>query len=370
MALRAVAARGGNASRRVDIHQELQEGMASSILTAKANLLKARKEETKMLSSHAHGVARQVELAGADTASRGGCSAGVCAWISRRFRGGRSRETRRRAAEILASVEFGDPATSVSSTSSTGTAAASASGSSVAVHRAVFGLAGAAKSDPAKKLEEAAQVMRARIEQLESRAMEARSEAASLARVPGKKPQALRALKKAKQIDAQVESNQAALDACEQQQYYMESAAIQKTLTSALASTSKSMKGDAKLLSKAEKAVDDAQDARDVANDLNEVVADFASRGNGDMDDDELLAELEELAAEPPPDTPMTSTIEVGEETEEEGQSAAERAMAALASKHAKIDADRALRATMPATPAVGIKAIKKQEREKLLAVS
>ena len=324
-----------------------------------------------MLSSHANGVARQVELAGGETASRGGCSAGVCAWISRRFRGGQSREIRLRAAEILASVEFGGPATSSSSTSSMGTVAASASGSSVAVHRAVFGLAGVAKGDhPAKKLEEAAQVMRARIEQLESRAMEARSEAASLARTPGKRPQAMRALKKAKQIDAQVESNQAALDACEQQQYYMESAAIQKTLTSALQSTSKSMKGDAKLLSKAEKAVDDAQDARDVANDLNEVVADFASRGNGDMDDDELLAELEELAADPPSDPPMASIEEVvgEEETEEQGQSAAKRAMAALAAKHAEIDADRALRATMSATPVSSNKAVKKEERQKLLS--
>ena len=171
----------------------------------------------------------------------------------------------------------------------------------VDVHRAVFGLAGVKKGDPAAKLEEAAVVMKGRIEQLEARAQEQRSVAMQLQKA-GQKAQAIRALKKAKQIEAQVASNQAALDAVEQQVDMLAQAAMHKTLTSALASTSKSMKADGKMLSKAEAAIDDATEARDMASDLNGVMAEFASTGAGDVDDDDLMAELEAMVdSEPPP---------------------------------------------------------------------
>ena len=176
--------------------------------------------------------------------------------------------------------------------------AVGASADGRAVTRAVFGLAGSKKAASAsEKLEEALAAMRARVEQLELRAQEGRVEAARLAKA-GQKTAALRALKKAKAVDAQVASNQAAVDAVEQQLDTLSQAAMQKTLASALASTSATMKKDAKALSKAETAIEDAQEARDMATDLNQVMAEFAQSGNGYEDEDELLAELNAMVAE------------------------------------------------------------------------
>ena len=176
--------------------------------------------------------------------------------------------------------------------------------SNVELHRAVFGLAGASKKvDPAAKLEEAASVMRARIEQLEDRARDQRKVALG-ARKAGQKQVAMRELKKAKAVEAQVEANQQSLMAVEQQVDMLAQAAMQKTLASALATTSKSMKKDAKALGKAETAIEEAQEARDMATDLNQVMAEFAGGGTQELDEDELMAELEGMVAEeadPPP---------------------------------------------------------------------
>ena len=179
---------------------------------------------------------------------------------------------------------------------------ATPSASNTEFNRAVFGLAGVKKGDPAAKLEEAAAVMRGRIESLDARASEQRLQAITLQKA-GQKAQALRALKKAKQIEAQVASNQAALDAVEQQVDMIAQAAMHKTLTSALASTSKTMKADGKMLSKAESAIDDATEARDMATDLNGVMAEFAANGVADLDDDDLMMELEQMVdgESPPP---------------------------------------------------------------------
>lgn len=340
----------------------------NSLILSKMSTIKHRKNEARILSAHADGIARHVELASVDVSTRGGCGTRFCNWLSQKVGRASAREARRRAAQILAEVDAGcssSTATAASLSNTVGTSSSSSSSScsssATAVHRAVFGLAGSSKENPAKKLEDAAQVMRARIEQLELRAQEARAEATSLAKIPAKKSQALRALKKAKQIEAQVSSNQSSLDAVEQQVDLLASAAIQKKLTSALASTSQSMKGDAKLLTKAEKAVDDAQDARDVANDLNDVVADFAARGQGDLDDDELVAELEMMASEPPLDAPRDSIAD------EDDAKEAEEAMRKLVAYHADIDGDRSLRGIMPSVPQT--KLTKKEERQKLLSV-
>ena len=53
-----------------------------------------------------------------------------------------------------------------------------------------------------------------------------------------------------------------------------------------------------KLLSQAETAVEDASEARDAADDLSNVLAEFTTTSMLSADDDELLAELEEMAAE------------------------------------------------------------------------
>lgn len=162
------------------------------------------------------------------------------------------------------------------------------------VNSRIFGLAGVKKaSDPARMLEQAASVMKARIEQLESRAAEQRAEAARLVKLNQKGP-ALRALKKAKQLESSIAANSASLDAVEQQVDLLAQAAVQQTLTSALETTSKSMKGSKAMVSRAEKAVDDVQEVRDMAEDLNTAISELTSTSN-DVDDDELQMELEAM---------------------------------------------------------------------------
>ena len=247
-----------------------------SSVAAKFQTLKMRKDEVRQLGAQIDSIVRQAEANGSQPK---GCLGGIWAFLSRRL-------GRQRAVEITAATPI---------------ASSAARTSSLEVNSRIFGLAGVKAGDPAKKLDQAASVMRGRIEQLEERAAEQRTEALKLQKA-GQKAQALRALKKAKQIEAQMTSNQAALDAVEQQVDMLAQAAMQKTLTSALASTSKSMKADGKMLGKAEKAIDDASDARDMATDLNQVMAEFAANGQGDVDEDELMAELEAMIDnEPPP---------------------------------------------------------------------
>ena len=237
--------------------------------------LRMRKDESRKLGAAIDSLVRRAE--GGDAAV--GCGSAMFAWLRRRMD--------RSSPSSDAAVE----------------AVRSGTHTNAEMHQAVFGLAGAKKANPAAKLDEAAGVMRARIEQLEERARDQRAVAAKLAKA-GQKVQALRELKKAKAVEAQVEANQASLMAVEQQVDMLAQAAMQKTLTMALASTSKSMKKDAKALGKAEAAIDDAQEARDMASDLSHVMAEFAGNGTADIDEDELLAELHGMVAEgvgPPP---------------------------------------------------------------------
>lgn len=311
---------------------------------AKHQMLSTRKEEVRALGAR---VDKLVSDASAQSARGTGCSASFWAWLGRRFgRQGRG--------ELVATVE------------TAAGAAAAGSASNFELNKAVFGLAGVKGADPAKKLEQAAGVMRTRIQQLEDRAAEHRRAARELAK-NGQKQQALRMLRKAKAVDAQLESNQSSLMAIDQQVDMLAQAAIHKTLTSALASTSKTMKADSKMLSRAERAVDEAQDARDVAQDLNQVVADFAANGGGTEDDDELMEELEQMAREEPPPPPAAMLPAVAEEQDEaetaRATEAVAQAMAALEAKHAAYDAA----AAMPSVPTSN-KVVKREEKAGLLA--
>lgn len=263
--------------------------------------LRMRKEESRKLGAHIDELVRRAESGDAPA----GCSVGLCAWVRRRLG--------RRERVSTAAVE----------------AVKNGTHTNVELHRAVFGLAGASKkADPAAKLEEAAQVMRARIEQLEERAKDQRKVALS-AQKAGQKAVALRELKKAKAVEAQVEANQQSLMAVEQQVDMLAQAAMQKTLASALATTSKSMKKDAKALGKAETAIADAEEARDMATDLNQVMADFAGNGTQEQDEDELMAELEGMAAEepepPPVDAEAAASARLAEIAELEAKLAARK---------------------------------------------
>lgn len=305
--------------------------------------LRMRKDESRKLGAHIDALVRK-----ADTGEESsGCSAGFCAWV-------RSRLVR------------GNPigATAVD-------AVKSGTHTNVELHRAVFGLAGASKkgADPAAKLEEAAQVMRARIAQLEERARDQR-QMALVAQKAGQKAVALRELKKAKAVEAQVEANQASVMAVEQQVDMLAQAAMQKTLANALATTSKSMKKDAKALGKAEAAIDDAQEARDMASDLNQVMADFAGNSTEGLDEDELFLELESMVAEasgaPPADTEAVASTRLAEIADLEAKLALRQAQNERSSTH------RVAVELMPAAPvghnrAKNQRTLKTEEKDGLL---
>ena len=132
---------------------------------------------------------------------------------------------------------------------------------------------------------------------LDERAKQNRMQAAAPMKA-GNKAQALRALKKAKLAEKQHAATAAALDAVESQFDMLEGVAVQRQLASALAGTSKSLKANRKLLSKAEGAVDEAGEARDLAADLDSVLADWAGNSNLDHDEEDLMAELEAMCGD------------------------------------------------------------------------
>ena len=190
--------------------------------------------------------------------------------------------------------------------------AAAATRQATSAH-ALFGLR-KGKADPHAKLQEAAAAMQGRIEQLEARVGEGQAEAKRLMGL-GQKAAALRAMRKVKGVEKQVASNQAALDAVEQQVDLMQQAVMQKTVASALQTSSKGLKGQKKLLQQAEGAVEDAAEARDMAEDLSTVMGEFAQNGHHD-DDEELLAELDALIlgdAPTPPDENDDHEVEAAE---------------------------------------------------------
>ena len=279
-----------------------------SPLQVKFYTLKMREEEAAKLGETIDALMKQAEAK-----SGVNKSPGCFAWISRIF-GSKSYQ---RSSQYDSS-ELSSVAPSSSSASSSNSASASETGAakSLEVNSRIFGLAGVKKaSDPAKMLEQAASVMRARIEQLEQRAAEQRSEAARLVKL-GQKTAAMRALKKAKQIEASVAANSASLDAVEQQVDMLAQAAEQKTLTSALETTSKTMQKDKKMVARAERAVDDAVEVRDMADDLNNAMSELANHNNADFDDDDLQEELEAM---------IEGSLAVGSvDIEDEGEFAAE----------------------------------------------
>lgn len=288
----------------------------------KLHRLHVRREDSKKLGARIDQIVYQAETG--NTAV--GCAGGICRLLSR---------VRGRTTPVSSDVALTD---------------------SLAVNRAVFGLAGAGKKDPAAKLDEAAAVMRARIQQLETRAGEQRAEAQRLVKA-GQKAAAMRALKKARAIEAQVEANHASVTAVEQQVDILAQHAMQKTLSSALASTSKVMKKDAKAIGKAEKAIDDASDARDMANDLNAVMADFAGGATADLDEDDLLAELDAMARsdeQPPPDEGQAQSVAVA------------TLEAKIACKMIEREHSEDVRATVAAMPAAPT-AARKMEKVRLL---
>jgi hypothetical protein len=298
-----------------------------SIRTAgdKAAVMKERAEAQRKLGAQIDTLIRQAE-----DGPTPGC--GLCS-IWRRMTG------RQRAAMVAVATDEA----AASSTAATGT-------TMVTQQSRLFGLK---KSDPHAKLAAAAAAMEARVKELELRSQSERAEARSQMQA-GQKASALRMLKRAKLSEKQLEANQQSLMAIEQQVDLMAQAQMQKQLAAALASSSKGMKAQKKMLQSAESAVDEAQDARDMADDLGNVMAEFASNGNGGADEEELLAELQQMIDDDPaPPGPSASAgaamVDVPLD-EEAKQAEIAELEARLARYDASVEKRRAVEA-MPAAP-------------------
>ena len=274
----------------------------------------SRKAESKKLGAKIDLIVRRAEAETEDGYGRLGCFSKFLNFfrLARAPRGGSASWAFSNAAQ----VNNGQAGEGTGAGAGAGGAAGGAATSDDFSSR-VFGLAGAKK--PGAKLEEAAILMRSRILSLEERSFAERNSAKSLMK-SGQKLAAKRALLKAMASEKQISTNQASLSAVEQQVDMLAQAAMQKTLTTALASTSKSLKKDSKVALRAEAAIDDASEARDIACDLNLAISEFA--GVEDQDDDALLEELNSMLD----DDKYLGTATVAE------QSAAGAASAAAAS--------------------------------------
>lgn len=153
------------------------------------------------------------------------------------------------------------------------------------------------RETPADKLEAVAETMRQRVAMLDSRVLKLRAESVSLAQ-QGQKVAAMRILRRAKLSEAAASQNSNALMAIEQQSDLLAQADVQRKLSVALASSTKAMKNGAKMLSSAEKAIDDAHEARDVSKDFDSAMVEFSTSASGtDADDADLEEELNQLLA-------------------------------------------------------------------------
>jgi|SaaInlV_125m_DNA_1040241.scaffolds.fasta_scaffold00429_7 hypothetical protein len=220
------------------------------------------------------------------------------------------------------------------------TASAAATSSSVA--NRVFGKSAGKKATAAGKLESAKAAMQSRVEQLEDKAQASRS-ASVRAMKSQKKELALRELKRAKMMERQANSTQAALDAVEQQFEMMEATALSREVASALGATAKSLKKNKALLSQAEDSVDAAAEMKDLHDDMAQVMASFGETAySNDCDDDELMAELEEMTRSP---TKANDSVCANDET------LAQEARIALEEKHEEYDRLEELRQALPEAP-------------------
>ena len=210
-----------------------------------------------------------------------------------------------------------------------------------------------------EKLGQAAEALKSRLLQMESRAASEREEA-KVAMRAGQKASAMRMLKRAKMTDKQVEGAQQSLLAIEQQVDLMAQAAMQKEIAAALASSSQGFKANRKLVKSAEAAVDDAQDARDVADDLSNALSELGGHDNGY--DDELLQELQSMMEEEPANSSDAVEISLSDDGEE---SKRDQEIAKLETRISRWEEAEEVRQKLPGVPKASAK---KEEKEGLLS--
>ena len=278
-----------------------------------------------------------------------GCGGrGLCPMIGRFA--ARMLGLRTRAAVSAQDVELGLAMENDSAATRSGRMQASAG------HR-LFGVA-VQKQSPAAKLEAAGVALKRRVDTLQQR-VEQHKQSASENMRAGRKDAALREMKKARGCEKQAASAQSVMDAMEQQSDMLEQTALQREVAAALGATAKTMKKDKKMLSKAEDAVDNAHEMRDMHEDLAQVMEGLGNGMNGDVDDDDLMAELESMMADAgPPHIPDSDAVSREQATE---AAAVSKARADLEQKHRDIEESQRIRQDLPQAPKGSAKKLERQ---------
>ena len=289
--------------------------------TSRDAALRARKAEERKLEAAVDAAMRRAD----PDAPPPGC--GVC------------RLFRRRRARVALDEGTGKAAAAAPSAAGTGMAGR------------LFGRMGQKGTD---KLGAALAGMQARADALSERHGASHRRVMAL-KAAGKKAEAVQELKRMKALEKQLATARAAAAAIERQVDIMEESALQKEVATALSASVKAAKAKGKgVLSAAETAVEGAAEVRDLAEDLQQVMGELAP--DGLVDDDELLAELEEMA-------------ETGAEATQSDAIAEAKAAASVepqtATKAVELESDPVL--VFPQAPQTAV-APKREERMKLLA--
>lgn len=246
--------------------------MSATLTTvaSKAAMLSARRSEAAAIEAVAK---RQAVSAGAEDPPREGCFGRLvtCNLFSKRTARVSTRED---AAVVGARME-------------------SASQSGLLNRLVGVRKKGAAEEE---KLEVATQSVAMRVSSLREKTEAARKRAVAAKRL-GKNEEALREMKKLKAVEKQLFTAQAALDALERQADLMAESQLQKELTTALQTTTQSVKAKSKgVLQSAEVAIDDAHEVRDDVADIAQVFEGLVPEDGHDEDD--LQAELDAMVGD------------------------------------------------------------------------
>jgi hypothetical protein len=116
--------------------------------------------------------------------------------------------------------------------------------------------------------------------------------------------QALTHLRRAKAQEAQADKLESASVAVQHQSDVLEEASLHVEVAKALGETQKTLKRSQKAITKCESAVDDAAELRDMNDEMHGVLAQLGDSSSATIDDDDLMAELDEMMA---PDRPAVA---------------------------------------------------------------
>ena len=166
-------------------------------------------------------------------------------------------------------------------------------------------------STPALRLQVAQQSISERTVSLEQRAKDMREQAQAQVKT-GAKQAALRSLRRSKQLEAQAQNLAKASMAVERQADMLEEAGLQQEVAKALQAGVKDIKKVQTAMKTVESISDDAATMADDVDEINQLLSQLADTGAdaASIDDDDLLAELNDMEQNPPAEAVQTLQTE------------------------------------------------------------